>query len=229
MKAVFIGNETQIALYSKLFAQNGNECFKLCGVISTSPEATTKLAINLNIKAYLNLEDAIRDADVLFICRNGNHLAAFSDLMKYKKNDTVSCPMLWQTADKTPIPTSPKSRVFRSIISIHTALRNPPARLIKNAVAPRVINTKTDFAITINIVSRTLNFDAENITGMFESPSLLPGGIKYAVGKRLSTNDSTTAKAVIRAVNVILLIFSLLIHSPRHCVRQVSIVAINLN
>lgn len=82
MKAVFIGNETQIALYSKLFAKNGNECFKLCGVISTSPEATTKLAISLNIKAYLNLEDALKDGDVLFICRNGNHLASFSDLMK---------------------------------------------------------------------------------------------------------------------------------------------------
>lgn len=82
MKAVFIGNETQIALYSKLFAQSGNEYFKLCGVISTSPEATTKLAISLNIKAYLSLEDAVKDGDVLFICRNGNHLASFSDLMK---------------------------------------------------------------------------------------------------------------------------------------------------
>ncbi len=82
MKAVFIGNETQIAIYSKLFAQNGNDSFRLSGVISTSPEATTKLAINLNIKAYLNLDDAVKDNDVIFVCRNGNRLAAFSDLMK---------------------------------------------------------------------------------------------------------------------------------------------------
>ena len=89
MQAAFIGNESKIAAYSKilqnaLLTSNFGE-LKICGILSVNPEATTNLAIALNTKAYLSLDDLIKDADIIFVCRQDSQLAAFSDLLKDKR------------------------------------------------------------------------------------------------------------------------------------------------
>ncbi len=89
MQAAFIGNENKISTYSSILkkAITASECkaLNICGVMSTGIEATTNLAIMLNTKAYLSLDDLLREADVVFVCRQDSALASFSDLMKEKR------------------------------------------------------------------------------------------------------------------------------------------------
>lgn len=89
MQAAFIGNESKISTYSSILkkAITASECkaLNICGVMSAGIEATTNLAIMLNTKAYLSLDDLLREADIIFVCRQDNQLAPFSDLMKEKR------------------------------------------------------------------------------------------------------------------------------------------------
>ncbi len=89
MQAAFIGNESKIAFYSKVLQSaiisSKTDKLNICGVLSVSPEATTNLAISLNAKAYLSLDDLLKDADIIFVCRHDSRLAAFSDILKEKR------------------------------------------------------------------------------------------------------------------------------------------------
>jgi len=87
MNAAFIGNDSIIEMFSKPFqsAITDSDKLKICGVMSTDVQCTTKLAIALNTKAYLSVDALLKDADIIFVCRHDNHLAAFSTLMKEKR------------------------------------------------------------------------------------------------------------------------------------------------
>jgi len=55
---------------------------KISGVICKNATQTTNMAIELNIKAYLTLNDAIKDADILFVAQPDSTLAYFSEVLK---------------------------------------------------------------------------------------------------------------------------------------------------
>lgn len=89
MRAAFIGTENKIAVYSNIIknaiASSELSAISICGVLSVSIEATANLAISLNTKAYLSLDDLLREADIVFVCRHDSQLASFSELMKEKR------------------------------------------------------------------------------------------------------------------------------------------------
>ena len=89
MRAAFIGNENKIAVYSNIIknalTSSDTNALSICGVLSSGIEATTNLAIALNAKAYLSLDDLLREADVIFVCRHDSQLASFSEIMKEKR------------------------------------------------------------------------------------------------------------------------------------------------
>ena len=81
MRAAFIGTENKIAVYSNIIknaiASSELSAISICGVLSVSIEATANLAISLNTKAYLSLDDLLREADIVFVCRHDSQLASF--------------------------------------------------------------------------------------------------------------------------------------------------------
>lgn len=83
-------------------------------------------------------------------------------------------------------------------------LSTPPASDIKNAVAPRVRKTNSDFKSVTDSAGISPNSEAANITAILEKPALAPGGINAAVGISPSRNESVIATAAAIPVNAAL-------------------------
>ncbi len=85
MNAAFVGKYEDIKIYSKIFktAYAGmTDKIKICGVLSTTLENTTSLAIELNAKAYLSLNDIIKECDMIFVCYTGTSLDSFVNKLR---------------------------------------------------------------------------------------------------------------------------------------------------
>lgn len=85
MNAAFVGKYEDIKIYSKIFktAYEGmTDKIKICGVLSTTLENTTSLAIELNAKAYLSLNDIIKECDMIFVCYTGTSLDSFVNKLR---------------------------------------------------------------------------------------------------------------------------------------------------
>lgn len=85
MNAAFVGKYEDIKTYSKIFKtayENMADKIKICGVLSTSLENTTSLAIELNAKAYLSLNDLVKECDIIFVCYTGASLAGFVNKLR---------------------------------------------------------------------------------------------------------------------------------------------------
>lgn len=74
-------------------------------------------------------------------------------------------------------------------------LKIPPESDIKNAVAPLVKSTKAALIKVTAIAGKKPIEEATNIVAIFENPAFAPGGIKAAVGIKLSKNESVIATA----------------------------------
>jgi len=86
MKAAFAGNENKILPFAKILQKTHNyrkdDGITICGVIGPDIESTTNTAIKLNVKAYADIDDMFREADIIFVCHSDKHLAAFCDILK---------------------------------------------------------------------------------------------------------------------------------------------------
>lgn len=89
MQIAFVGNENKISVYSKII-QNAllasqDAKSSICGVFSQNIETTANLALEINTKAYISLDDIIEDADIIFVCQPDSSLVAFSEYIKEKR------------------------------------------------------------------------------------------------------------------------------------------------
>lgn len=107
--------------------------------------------------------------------------------------DTTSCAALWETAPEIAVIMIPYRKCSISDIMITETI--PPARLIKNAVIPRVASTKQDLRTAIARASGRPSADAVNIVMIFENPGFAPGGKNEKAGIRLSANERASACA----------------------------------
>lgn len=85
MNAGFVGKYEDIKTYSKIFRsayEGKSDKIKICGVLSTTLESTTSLAIEHNIKAYLSLGDLIKECDIIFICYTSDLLDSFINKLR---------------------------------------------------------------------------------------------------------------------------------------------------
>lgn len=89
-------------------------------------------------------------------------------------------------------------------------LSNPPQKLIKNAVNPLIIKTKSDFARTIERAGKMPREEQTNIVTMFENPILEPGGSSRNDGIDISKNEITIDNAQKIATMVIVRVLFLL-------------------
>lgn len=89
MLAAFIGNKHEIEVYASIFkealSQDKKQQIKIQGVLSSTLENTTSLAISLNVKAYLNLADILRECDVVFVCYRDAMLKSFASVLKSQR------------------------------------------------------------------------------------------------------------------------------------------------
>ena len=74
-------------------------------------------------------------------------------------------------------------------------LSTPPARLIKNAVAPRVASAKSALKTVMHIACGRPKVSTANIVTIFENPGFAPGGRNGRAGIRISRNESAIAWA----------------------------------
>ena len=104
--------------------------------------------------------------------------------------------LLWHTAAIIDAPSRPKGSDF-IFVAAHIArvLSTPPARLIKNAVAPRVISAKSALNTVMHIACGSPRVRTVNIVTIFENPGLAPGGRNGREGIRFSRNESAIAWA----------------------------------
>lgn len=88
MNTAFVGTPHIIDTYAKLIQNTINygsdNAIKLCGVYCNKIEDTTNLAIKLNTKVYMSLDNLINECDLIFICFIGNELKSFADILKSK-------------------------------------------------------------------------------------------------------------------------------------------------
>ncbi len=95
MNAAFVGKYEDIKIYSKIFKsayEGQTDKIKICGVLSTALENTTALAIELNAKAYLSLNDLIKECDIIFACYSSASLDSFvSKLRSIRVRNKILC------------------------------------------------------------------------------------------------------------------------------------------
>lgn len=88
MNAVFIGMTNETITFAKMLQSKKDsknpDIINVSGVICKNVDLTTRIAMILNVKAYLTLEDAIRDADILFVSQADSRLASFSEGLKMR-------------------------------------------------------------------------------------------------------------------------------------------------
>ncbi len=85
MNAAFVGKYEDIKTYSRIFRsayEGRTDKIKICGVLSTTLKNTTSLAIELNAKAYLSLNDIIKECDIIFVCYTGDSLDGFVNKLR---------------------------------------------------------------------------------------------------------------------------------------------------
>ncbi|MBQ8588007.1 MAG: hypothetical protein IJ454_01305 [Clostridia bacterium] len=86
MKAAFAGIENKILPFAKILQKTHNykkdDGITICGVIGPDIESTTNTAIKLNVKAYADISDMFKEADIIFVCHPDKHLAAFCEIVK---------------------------------------------------------------------------------------------------------------------------------------------------
>lgn len=87
MTAAFIGNRHEIEVYAGIFKEiiSKDNSLKILGVLSSTLENTTNLAISLNVKAYLNVNDILKECDVIFVCYKDAMLKSFVSVLKSQR------------------------------------------------------------------------------------------------------------------------------------------------
>ena len=90
------------------------------------------------------------------------------------------------------------------------ALSSPPEKLIRNAVNPFIMKTKSDFVRTIASAGKMPRAEQTNIVIMLENPILEPGGSSRNDGIDISKKETTMDNAQKMATVVIVRVFFLL-------------------
>lgn len=89
MNTAFVGTPHIIDTYAKLIQSTINygsdDAIKLCGVYCSNIEDTTNLAIKLNTKVYMSLDNLINECELIFICYDDKGLKSFTDILKKKR------------------------------------------------------------------------------------------------------------------------------------------------